>query len=260
MNNIFKIKEKEILVNGWTVFKNCYKKKVIKEIRSELINKEAKYLWLQRKNNLGDEAKNTMHHIALISPKSLQLINPNPLHKFLEYYFESKYILNTMGTTLVRKAKKVYTQKVHRDVRSFSNQEKIMLIAIILLDDSTLNNGSTWILKGSANLKKKPTDNFFFKNGTRVLGKKGDVIVFDGNVWHASGINTTSNARAIVTAAFTKPYIKQGLDYPRALGLDYQHSITNELKQILGYNSMTPNNIDEFYKPKHLRFYQSDQG
>jgi ectoine hydroxylase-related dioxygenase (phytanoyl-CoA dioxygenase family) len=260
MNINNRTREKEILDNGWTVFRNAYQKKLINEIRSEILNQEEKYLKLQRNNNLKDEAKNTMHHIALMAPSSIKLIDPNPIHKFLQYYFESKYILNTMGTTMVRKANKVYTQKVHRDVRSFSNQKKIMLIAIMLLDDSTLKNGATWILKGSAKLNKKPDDKYFFDNGTRVLGKKGDIILFDGNVWHASGINITSKPRVIVTAAFTKPYIKQGLDYPRAFGLDYRHSISDQLKQTLGYNAMTPSNIDEFYKPKDLRCYQTDQG
>ena len=101
-----------------------------------------------------------------------------------------------MGATFVKKDEKVYTQKIHRDVRSFSNNKKIMLIAIILLDDSNEKNGATWILSGNFKTKSKPTKKYFYNNADRINGKKGDVILFNGNLWHASGKNITQNPRS----------------------------------------------------------------
>ena len=77
-----------------------------------------------------------------------------------------------MGATFVKKDEKVYTQKIHRDVRSFSNNKKIMLIAIILLDDSNEKNGATWILSGNFKTKSKPTKKYFYNNADRINGKK----------------------------------------------------------------------------------------
>jgi signal peptidase I len=256
----FKVIENKIQTEGWVNLSSCYSKILTDKIRKQLFNKIKFYKDIQDKNNLKGASNNTMHHILLVCPITHKLLNPNPIHKFLEYYFEGKYILNTMGATFVKKDEKVYTQKIHRDVRSFSNNKKIMLIAIILLDDSNEKNGATWILSGNFKTKSKPTKKYFYNNADRIIGKKGDVILFNGNLWHASGKNITQNPRVIVTAAFTRPYIKQGLDYPRALGLKHKEKLDDNFKQILGYNAMTPNNLDEFYKPKHLRFYKSDQG
>ena len=256
----FKKLEKKIQSDGWVVFKNCYKKKIIDDIRSDLFSKVKLYKTIQDYNNLAGASNNAQHHIILTSNKSMKLIDPNPLHKFLEFYFDGRYILNTMGSTFVKPKEKVYTQNIHRDVRSFYDANKMMVLAIFLLDDSTEKNGATWIMPGSNKLKSKPSAKEFYKNSIRILGKKGDIILFDGNFWHSSGENITNRSRVIVSAAFTKPYIKQQIDYPRAFGFDFQHRISKELKQILGFNAMTPSSIEEYYKPKNLRFYQSDQG
>ena len=78
-------------------------------------------------------------------------------------------------------------------------------------------------------------------------------------MWHAAGINQTDMERRALTINFTKPFMKQQLDYCRAIGSEKVFSMPDNLKQILGYFSRVPSNLNEWYqKPEH-RFYKSDQ-
>ena len=68
-----------------------------------------------------------------------------------------------------------------------------------------------------------PEKEYFFKNAVRAPAKKGDIIIFDANIWHAAGINKTQKPVEIITPLYTKPFIKQAMNYPRAFGLDFKH-------------------------------------
>ena len=106
--------------------------------------------------------------------------------EFLTQYFEGPYILNTMGVSRITKDSKTYTQNIHRDIRSFTGANKLWINTLIMLDDSTEENGATWLLEGSQNRADKPTEEEFYKKAIRATGKIGDVLFFDGNLWHAA--------------------------------------------------------------------------
>jgi ectoine hydroxylase-related dioxygenase (phytanoyl-CoA dioxygenase family) len=84
--------------------------------------------------------------------------------------------------------------------------------------------------------------------------------VFDSNLWHAAGVNRSARPRRALTLAFTRPFVKQQLDYPRALGYDRGPSFSPALRQLLGYNARVPASLDEWYQPRWKRLYHTDQG
>jgi ectoine hydroxylase-related dioxygenase (phytanoyl-CoA dioxygenase family) len=63
-----------------------------------------------------------------------------------------------------------------------------------------------------------------------------------------------------LTLAFTRPYVKQQLDYPRAIGYERGESLPPVLRQLLGYNARVPASLDEWYQPPEKRLYRRDQG
>lgn len=85
---------------------------------------------------------------------------------------------------------------------------------MITLDDFTSENGSTYFLTGShkSDENQKPTSSTKMQIA---LIQKGSIILFDSNLWHAAGKNYTDATRRTLTMAFTKPFFKQQLDYPR---------------------------------------------
>ena len=261
MNHSIKKYLDTIKENGWCKVENVYKTKLIDEVKDEFYKYKYEFESIQKKKGIHASTQNATHHTIILCRKMLKLIEYNKVSPILEAYFNGKYILNTMGLSAVpNDGSNVYTQNIHRDVRTFTGASKLWLNTLIMLDDSTEDNGATWMLESSQNESKKPLESYFYKNAKRALGKKGDVILFDGNIWHSAGINTTSEIRHIITPIYSKPFIKQQLDYPYAFGKDYGKICSDHLKQILGYNSLVPLTLNDFYQKEEDRYYKSDQG
>jgi len=245
---------------GWFILEAAAPNDLVSRLKKELNEIYPLYRSIQEKNKVADLTEDTMHHTVVFSPTTLEFLDQNPAHPYLESYFEGNYILNTLGGSIVTPNSTIYTRNIHRDSRTFSSDQHILVNTLLMLDDSTIENGCTWMYSGSHKMPKKPDNEEFFSNAIRLPCKAGDLIIFDGNIWHAAGKNTSNENRNLITPIYTKPIIKQQLDYPRAFGYDFAHRISERLKQILGYNALTPTTIAECYKPNEDRFYKSDQG
>lgn len=252
---------KEFNDNGYLLLSNVYPKELILEIKEEFYHYESEFVKIQKKQKVYDKVIDATHHSLVLCRGMLRLLGPNKLTEFLDLFFAGeKYILNTMGLSKIRPNGKVYTQSIHRDVRSFHGATQLWINALIMLDDSTRENGATWIMPGSEALSQKPIESVFFKNAHQVEGHAGDVLIFHGGIWHCAGENRSTSTRHIITPFFSRPFIKQQLDYPRAFGYDFGRTCSEHLKQILGYNSLTPSTLEEFYQDDENRFYKRNQG
>jgi ectoine hydroxylase-related dioxygenase (phytanoyl-CoA dioxygenase family) len=85
------------------------------------------------------------------------------------------------------------------------------------------------------------------------------MLIFNANVWHSSAPNTTQDHRRAIPITVSKSFMKQLLDYPRAIGYDKIDSFDLELQQLLGYHSRVPASLNEWYQPESNRFYKKDQ-
>ena len=131
---------------------------------------------------------------------------------------------------------------------------------LVMLDDFTPDNGATYLLTGSHRRAERPPDDLFFRDAVRAVAAAGSILVFDSNLWHAAGVNRTDRPRRALTLGFTRPFMKQQLDYPRALGYDRSETLSPALRQLLGYNARVPASLDEWYQPPEKRLYKRDQG
>jgi len=245
---------------GWTKINGVYEESLLERIKRDFEDQEHHFCKVQQRKGIADQTKNATHHTLLLCPSMLELLEENKIHPLLEAYFGGKYILSTMGLSRVISDSSVYTQNIHRDVRTYTADVPLWVNTLIMLDDSTQKNGATYMLEGSHSGGSKPDTDFFYDNAIRACGKRGDVLVFDGNIWHAAGQNITDKPRHIITPIYCRPFIKQQLDYPRAFGAEFGRSATQHLRQILGYNALVPASLDEFYQKDEDRYYKSDQG
>ncbi len=245
---------------GWVKFENVFSEELIDDILAEYQKFEPEFKDIQKRKGIEHLVENATHHSFVLCRKMFAFLENALVDDFLTQYFEGPYILNTMGVSRITNERKTYTQNIHRDIRSFTGSNKLWINTLIMLDDSTEENGATWLLEGSQNKAEKPDEDEFYANSVRATGKKGDVLFFDGNIWHAAGQNYTDKPRHIITPFYSKPYIKQQLDYPRALGIDFGKTLSPRLAQVLGYNAIVPVSLEEFYQPDEYRFYKSSQG
>jgi len=243
---------------GWIILDELLQTDLVDRLNADLDRAYSICREIQLKNGIDVNTDGTIHHAILFGGSNLELLDKHIPNTCIESYFGGKFILNTYGGILNMKSKESYVCKVHRDLRSFSGEIPLMLNMLVMLDDFTLENGATYLLTGSHRVPEKPSDEIFFNNADRAVGKAGSILLFNSNLWHAAGKNKMAVARRALTMAFTRPFMKQQLDYPKAL--DNVEVLSDNLKQILGFNSRIPASLDEWYQPPEKRMYKPDQG
>jgi ectoine hydroxylase-related dioxygenase (phytanoyl-CoA dioxygenase family) len=175
-----------------------------------------------------------------------------------EVYFQNRCILNSFtALSNIPDEEKVFHKKVHRDIRGFSGDIPLMLNMLVMLDEFTIENGATLLLPQSHLKNEIPSNEYFLKNAIHAKGKAGDIIVWNSNLFHASGTNLTKNVRRGLPITFSLPYYKQLLDYPRAIGYDKYDEFNEEFRRLLGYDARVPSSISEWYSPIDKLMYKS---
>lgn len=245
--------------DGWVRFPGVLAPAFIDRLNHDLAEAYKVCRGIQIRNGVAEGMEGTAHHLIGQGDSFMELLETLPLREHLRAYFGGKFILNSMGGMFNLPTERTYLNNIHRDVRTFSSSLPLMLNMLIMLDDFTEENGATYVLSGSHLRDDKPTEAEFFSRAQRLTGKAGDIVVFDSNMWHAAGKNTTQAPRRGITPLFTPPYLKQGCDYPRVLGYEYAAKLSEQMKQLLGYNSRVPANLDEWYQPADKRMYKAGE-
>jgi hypothetical protein len=218
---------------------------------------------IQKKKSLGAATDGTVHHL-LATPNDIYLdlltrIVESEVRPLIAGYFQGNFIINSYGGLKNLPAKPSYVTNIHRDIRFFSGSFPLMLNMLIMLDDFTLANGATHLLVGSHLSDRKPAEAEFYDQSDRAVGNKGSVLLFNSNLWHAAGVNRSDRERKAITITFTKPFMKQQLDYCRAIGYEKVEKLSASLQQLLGFYSRTPTDLDEWYQRPDRRFYRPGQ-
>jgi hypothetical protein len=201
----------------------------------------------------------TLHHLLGQNKVYLELFDQTLFLDYIDVFFGRKWILNSYGGVINLPSKESYVHNVHRDLRTFSKQN-VMLNMLVMVDEFTLENGATWFLDASHKSPEQPADNQFFSSASRACGLAGTVVFFNSNLWHAAGVNHSSKIRRALTLNFTFPNMKQQFDYPRAIGYEKCESLTDRQKQLVGFFARTPSTLEEWYQKPDNRFYRPDQG
>jgi hypothetical protein len=245
---------------GFNILPQKINLNLIEKINLAIENSYLNAREIQIKNGIDSATDGTVHHLLGFDDEVyVELLNTlcnSELYEYMKAYFGGNFILNSYGGLKNLPSKPSYVAKVHRDIRFFSGEFPLMLNVLIMLDDFTLENGATYLLSNSHKSPEKPTDEEFYENAERAVGKRGDVLFFNSNLWHAAGINKTTEERRAITITFTKPFMKQQMDYPRAVGYEKMDILSTELQQMIGFYSRVPSNLNEWYQKPENRFYR----
>ena len=141
-----------------------------------------------------------------------------------------------------------YSGRIHIDYpMDFPDDYHLRMLSLILLDDFTENNGATLFMPKSHKLREEPTEKEFYEKSLALKAKAGSVLYWNPKIWHAGGVNKTSNWRHAFTIVMTRNFIRQRLDLPALLG---DVHLTYAAKKRLGYFSYPPKSYDEYYGRK----------
>jgi hypothetical protein len=253
--------QKEISTRGYSLFSGIVSPNMLEKIRLEIpICQQVCREW-QKKNGLETGMQGSAHHIVGGGESLNDFLYALYLDNYIEAYFGGKYILNSFGAI----NNSTYTDdsykhglQFHRDVRTFSGDFRLMLNMLVMVDDFTVENGATRLVPGTHRSADKPDDSYLENHAIRATGTAGSILLFDSNLWHAASPNTTSGPRMALTLTFTRPFVKQQMDYPRMLGEAFPPN--GRVRQVLGYNARVPASYDEWYQPPERRMYKPGQG
>ena len=253
--------QRAIRETGWAVMPAVAEPPFVSRLNDALAAMYAKRRAVQRRNGIADGMAGTCHHLLGDGNALDEFVARLPLDGLLRWFFDGSYILNSFGGfTNVAENAGGYIGRIHRDIRSFASDFRLMINLLVMLDDFTEENGATLMLPGSHRQAEKPDEAAFLAGAVPALGRAGDVLVFDSRTWHRAGTNRTGAPRRALTLTYTRPFFKQQLDYPRYLGDAYGDGVAPAVRKVLGYDARQPATIEEFYQPPERRAYKPDQG
>jgi hypothetical protein len=111
--------------------------------------------------------------------------------------------------------------------------------SVWLLDDFTPDNGATRVVPGSHLTGKLPGDDMQnpsdpHPNETVLLGRAGDVVIFNAHTWHGGTLNTTDRPRRALHGYFTRRHRPQQLDQKRYLRPQTIEQLSPAARVVLG--------------------------
>lgn len=111
--------------------------------------------------------------------------------------------------------------------------------SIWLLDDFTPENGATRAVPGSHRHGRSPSDDMTdpgapHPDEIQLLGKAGDVVVFNSHTWHGGTLNRTDKPRRALHGYFTRRHHPQQLDQQKYLRADTWDALSPAARLVLG--------------------------
>jgi ectoine hydroxylase-related dioxygenase (phytanoyl-CoA dioxygenase family) len=154
----------------------------------------------------------------------------------------------------------VFQTRFHRDFPRILNGYLMSINTFFALHDFSPETGGTLFAPGTHQHEGRPSDFYLAEEAATAECSPGSMVVFDSTVWHAAGDNASGRDRMALNQQFTRSYVKQQVDYVRALGDETVLAQSPRTQQLLGWYTRVVTSLDEFYRPADQRLYRSGQG
>jgi ectoine hydroxylase-related dioxygenase (phytanoyl-CoA dioxygenase family) len=148
----------------------------------------------------------------------------------------------------------------HQDFPRHLNGYLASINLFFAIDEFTETNGATLVVPGTHQQADRPAPEYLTANQVPVVCPAGSVLVFDSTLWHAAGANVSGADRLAINHQFTRSFIKQQVDYVRALGDEKVRAQQPRTQQLLGWYTRVVTSLDEYYRPPEERLYRAGQG
>jgi ectoine hydroxylase-related dioxygenase (phytanoyl-CoA dioxygenase family) len=105
-----------------------------------------------------------------------------------------------------------------------------------MLDEFTDENGATRVVPGSHLAGRWPEPGQAIETWP-ATGPKGTIMVWDGRLWHGTGVNTTDQPRRGLLAAYCAPFVRQQENAAVSASPEVLENGSEELLTLLGFRS-----------------------
>jgi ectoine hydroxylase-related dioxygenase (phytanoyl-CoA dioxygenase family) len=154
----------------------------------------------------------------------------------------------------------VFQLRFHQDFPRVLGVALLSVNALFAIDAFTEENGATLVVPCSHQRMPPPSRDGLGARAVPVRCAAGAIVVFDSTLWHAAGPNRSGRDRLAVNHQFTASWIKQQIDYVRALGDAVVLAQPPRTQQLLGWYTRVVTSLNEYYQPEAQRLYRKGQG
>jgi ectoine hydroxylase-related dioxygenase (phytanoyl-CoA dioxygenase family) len=201
-----------------------------------------------------------VHNCMVRGPRMAALLDQPLMNAYLTQAMAPTCILYAYQSSSLPPNQGNYGSRIHVDSPRHIPGYTTNLGVIFPLDDFTESNGATWYLPGSHRNEALPGEDEFRNRAVRGLCRAGDMILFQGRLAHAAGINRTQRARHALTLNICRSFMRQRFDFARLVPHALIDSLGPDGRRLLGMNVRMPTTLEEFYLPADQRLYQPGQG
>jgi ectoine hydroxylase-related dioxygenase (phytanoyl-CoA dioxygenase family) len=201
-----------------------------------------------------------VHNCMVRGQRMASLLDQPVMNAYLEAALSPTCILYAYQSSSLPPGEGNYGSRVHVDCPRFIPGYATNLGVIFALDDFTEQNGATWYLPGSHLREALPDDASFWREARRGLCRAGDMILFQGRLAHAAGVNHTARTRHALTLNICRSFMRQRFDFPRLVPPVQVERLGAAGRRLIGMNVRMPTSLDEFYLPPDQRLYLPGQG
>lgn len=192
-------------------------------------------------------------------PEFLTLVRHPATWPIVERILGPTAILHLQNGIIVEPAREHHQAAFHRDfAKDFLSDRVLSLNVMFAIDDFRADTGGTRWVPHTHRVSGFPSLRYLEANAEQVEVPAGSVVVFDSLLIHCAGTNLGSSPRRGINHQYTRPFIKQQMDYPTLLcgRVDPE----SPLAQTLGFWSVPPRSVNEFRVDPALRTYRGGQG
>ena len=154
----------------------------------------------------------------------------------------------------------IFQNSFHQDFPRVLNGYVASINIMFAIDEFTEETGATQVVPQTHQRTAAPDQQFLGENAITVECPSGSMFVFDSTLWHAAGANASGKDRLAINHQFTRSYIKQQIDYVRALGDAAVLAQSLRTQQLLGWYTRVVTTLDEYYRSEDERLYRKGQG
>ncbi len=116
----------------------------------------------------------------------------------------------------------------------YKGNEVIGMPCSIILEDQNLDNGCTIVKPGSHITGKWAKQKI---KSTPVYSKSGDIVIWDGRIWHGTSKNISGKSRWALVSNFVRWWVKQLHDIPKSMPKKIYHKLSIKEKIMMGFCS-----------------------
>lgn len=196
------------------------------------------------------------HFSALLELEAVLAVVDRLLSPTAILHLQNGFVLPSFDNGAVPET---FQTSFHRDFPRHLNGYVASINTFLAIDAFIPDNGATLLVPRSHQRAEPPTADEIAA-AVPALCPAGSMVVFDSTLWHAAGANVSGGDRLAINQQFTRSFIKQQVDYVRALGDDAVLRQPPRTQQLLGWYTRVVTSLDEYYRPPERRLYRAGQG